>query len=102
MNREGFPPGGDDEQDSGIARDTVETPLDGANLCLNPGRDEAPRNPLCPVCEEEIHPISNDVERRFVCDCEVIWQFTFEPKDEDSSTTSSTSPNRGISREQQQ
>ena len=50
-------------------------------LCLNPGRDPAMRNPLCPVCKEEIRPIQNDAERRFVCGCEQIWKFTFEPVD---------------------
>jgi len=49
-----------------------------ALLTLNPGYETAPRNPLCPVCHEQIRPISNDVERRFVCGCEQVWQFTFD------------------------
>lgn len=59
-------------------KDLVTTPID-THISLNPGREQAPRNPLCPVCEEQIRPISNDVERRFVCGCEQIWQFTFDP-----------------------
>lgn len=57
----------------------VETPSDPFDLlCLNPGGERAPRNPLCPVCEAEIRPTSNDIERRFVCDCEQVWQFRFD------------------------
>jgi len=56
----------------------VETPLDTNKLSLNPGYEKAPRNPLCPVCEGEIRPISNDAERQFVCGCEQVWQFTFD------------------------
>lgn len=56
----------------------VETPLDVKKLSLNPGHEKAPRNPLCPVCEEQIRPVVNHVERRFICGCETIWQFTFD------------------------
>lgn len=66
-----------DDDDS----DWVETPLDTNDLSLNPGYPQAPRNPLCPVCNSEIRPISNEHERRFVCDCEQIWQFRFEPQE---------------------
>jgi hypothetical protein len=65
-----------------------------ATMCLNPGRDPAPRNPLCPVCEEQIQPITNGVERRFVCGCDQIWMFTFEPAD--SETTEQECPACGI------
>lgn len=76
----------DEDDEPGFLDDTyelVETPIGAHNLCLNPGREEAPRNPLCPVCEAEIRPISSKHERRFVCDCEQLWQFKFQPKDGD-------------------
>ena len=60
----------------------AQTPTETYHLCLNPGYDEAPRSPLCPVCEEEIRPISNGTERRFVCECDQIWQFTFDRENE--------------------
>lgn len=58
--------------------EVVDTPSNMNKFSLNPGYEQAPRNPLCPVCEEEIHPISNNHERRFVCGCEITWQFTFD------------------------
>lgn len=70
---------GDDER--------VETPLDVKNLSMNPGHEKAPRNPLCPVCEEQIRPLTNHAERRFVCGCEVVWQFTFDCDIETESDT---------------
>jgi len=56
----------------------VTTPIETHKLSLNPGCEIAPRNPLCPVCEKQIRPISNEAERRFVCGCEQVWQFTFD------------------------
>jgi hypothetical protein len=67
------------------AEDLVATPIDTHKLSLNPGYDEAPKNPLCPVCNEQIRPISNSAERRFVCGCEQVWQFTFGRVDEPST-----------------
>jgi len=60
-------------------RDTelVQTPLDPEELVLNPGGEETSKNPLCPYCEEEITPVSSDMERRFVCGCETNWEFRF-------------------------
>lgn len=55
----------------------VETPLDPETLVLNPGGETTDKNPLCPHCEEEITPVSNDFERRFVCGCETNWEFRF-------------------------
>jgi hypothetical protein len=58
-----------------------------ATLTLNPGYDPAPLNPLCPVCEEQIRPISNGTERRFVCGCKQVWEFSFDraaPADSDT------------------
>jgi len=59
----------------------VNDPPKFPTLTINPGRDPAPRNPLCPVCEDEIRPVTNGVERRFVCGCEQLWKFTFEDGD---------------------
>jgi hypothetical protein len=67
----------DDDEKARLATDLPEFP----SISLNPGRDPAPRNPLCPVCEEEIRAVTNDIERRFVCGCEHIWKFTFEGED---------------------
>lgn len=76
----------DDELLEELSNDEFElvtTPMDTKKLSLNPGGEPAPKNPLCPVCEEQIVPISNDAERRFVCGCEQIWQFTFDRQFED-------------------
>lgn len=62
----------------------VQTPMEPYSLSLNPSYDEAPRNPLCPVCEEQIRPISNGTERRFVCECDQVWKFTFDQDVEDN------------------
>ena len=66
-----------DDEELRLMNDSAEFPT----LTLNPGRDPAPRNPLCPVCEDEIRAVTNGVERRFVCGCEQIWKFTFEGED---------------------
>lgn len=56
----------------------LETPIDPFDdFCLNPNGEEAPKNPLCPVCEREIKPVSDEVERRFECGCEETWKFVF-------------------------
>jgi hypothetical protein len=70
--------GGEDEWLLDEETNIVTTPSTPYELSLNPGYETAPRNPLCPVCEDQIRPISNAVERRFVCGCEQIWQFTFD------------------------
>jgi hypothetical protein len=63
-----------------------------ALLSLNPGHETAPRNPLCPVCHDEIRPISNDAERRFVCGCEQVWEFTFERQADTAPTAGDEAP----------
>lgn len=61
----------------------VETPLNPHDLCLNPGADEeAPSNPLCPVCEDPIRPVTGQGTRRFECGCAVTWRFTFDAEDD--------------------
>lgn len=69
-----------DDEDQEIVTDggRVETPLDPHELSLNPGREELGVNPLCPRCRTPILPISNAAERRFVCACDTVWQFTFD------------------------
>lgn len=74
------------ERPGGItdSTDLVETPLDPHDLCLNPGADEdAPSNPLCPVCEEPIRPVTGKHVRRFECECAVTWRFRFEEGGDD-------------------
>jgi hypothetical protein len=53
-----------------------ETPMEPRSLVLNPGRD-GPKNPLCPECEEQIVPLSNEYERQFSCGCDEIHRFEF-------------------------
>jgi len=64
-----------------------------ASLTLNPycekeNRDgeqyshlDQPFNPVCPLCEEKIQAIENEVERRFVCGCDNLRTFKFETKE---------------------
>lgn len=67
-----------------VGDDLVETPLNPHDLCLNPGADEdAPENPLCPVCEEPIRPVTGEYQRRFECGCAVTWRFTFDEEGAD-------------------
>lgn len=49
-----------------------------AEIELNPNGKETTSNPLCPVCEKPIVPVSTDFERRFICGCEDVRNFTFE------------------------
>lgn len=45
------------------------------NLRLNPGADDAPLNPECPVCHEPIKELRGQAERRFVCGCDGLRTF---------------------------
>jgi hypothetical protein len=68
---------GDDEQ--------IQTPMDPFDkLVLNPDPTEKETvNPLCPDCEEPIRPWANQHERRFICGCDELKQFEFEPRNTD-------------------
>lgn len=47
-------------------------------IVLNPRKEETSGNPLCPVCHEHIIPQTVGSERRFVCGCDVVREFTFD------------------------
>jgi len=68
---------GDDEQ--------IQTPMDPFDkLVLTPGRsDKKPVHPLCPDCEEPFRPWANQHERRFICGCDELKEFEFEPRNSD-------------------
>lgn len=63
-----------------------DTPDDFVQISLNPGAEPTMKNPLCPVCEQPIVPVSNHVERRFICDCDDLREFTFEEDHERIAT----------------
>ena len=68
-----------------------ETPMEPCPLVLNPGRD-GPKNPLCPECEQQIVPLSNEYELQFTCGCDEIHRFEFGVDEEqvDAKVTDGT------------